>query len=195
MSASESWILEVRRRLESPPPRPAGGDASRLVVLVPLFVAEASLWSLFTVHRPARVGAPSRLGLVGSPVQAGEQRWTLAARIAQEQLSVEAERVLRLGDLDPRSGLEGSEILPCVAAIPGPLPGQEPTVPPGLLAAPLTSLRETGRRAIVERGVEYPILRLEAPSSPTGPRLGAMELWGPPAAIIENLLLRLGLAS
>jgi hypothetical protein len=189
MSESRSWILDVRQRLESPPPRPASGAVSRLVVVVPLFVVDASLCTLFTVHRRAERDAATGLGLLGAPLEPGEERWAGGARVARLQLGLDAAKVLRLGDLDPVAGLEGSEILPGVAAVPVPGAGEEPSsLAPGLLAAPLVALRRSAERLLEETGEVYPVLRLEASADEP-----AAELWGPPASIVANLLERLGL--
>jgi 8-oxo-dGTP pyrophosphatase MutT (NUDIX family) len=119
-----SWIVEVRDRLASPPPRrltgrPAG-ELRPAAVLVPLFVDAAELWTVLTQRAGTLPSHPSQIAFPGGAREAGEDPWTAALREAGEEIGLEPRRVVRLGELDEQEVPSGFRIVPCVGAIPHP---------------------------------------------------------------------------
>lgn len=185
----EPWILEVRRRLESPPPRRRPpGESRDAAVLVPLFVEAREVWTLLTERSVELPHHKGQIAFPGGGRELGEDMWETALREAREEVGLAPEAVLRLGELDEAETPSGYRIVPCVGAIPQ---GFEPrpdrseiadvfTVPLSALANP--TLVED--RAVAIDGVQR-TLRIY--------HVGRRKVWGLTARILQNLLHRLGL--
>lgn len=185
----ESWILAVRQRLETPPPRRLPpGDARDAAVLVPLFVQARELWTLLTERS---VDLPHHKGQVAFPGGArelGEDMWEAALREAEEEVGLPPAGVLRLGELDQADTPSGYRIVPCVGAIPQ---GFEPRIDRGEIAdvfsLPLSALASptlVEDRAVSINGVQR-TLRIY--------HVGRHKIWGLTARVLQNLLRRLGM--
>ena len=184
-----SWIVEVRRRLESPPPRRLPpGEAREAAVLVPLFVDAQELWTVLTERSDALPHHKSQIAFPGGGREIGEDMWQAALREAWEEIGLPDKAVLRLGELDETETPSGFRIVPCVGAIPH-LFEPEPnageiadvfTVPLSALANP-TMIED---RPVEINGVQR-TLRIY--------HVGRRRIWGLTARILQNLLRRLGL--
>ncbi|HLX10436.1 MAG TPA: CoA pyrophosphatase [Thermoanaerobaculia bacterium] len=185
-----SWILELRERLASPPARRlAGKPAGELrpaAVLVPLYVDAAELWTVLTKRTDTLPSHPSQIAFPGGSREAGEDPWTAALREAGEEVGLDAERVVRLGELDEQEVPSGFRIVPCVGAIPHPyeLRPSEAEIAE-VIRLPLSAF--TNPRLIEERPVVYDGVR----RSLRVYHVGGRQVWGATARILHDLLERL----
>ena len=185
----ESWITEVRRRLESPPPRrlPPGDDRDA-AVLVPLFIDAREIWTILTERSVDLPHHKGQIAFPGGGRELGEDMWDAALREAEEEVALPRQAVLRLGELDQAETPSGFRIVPCVGAIPHvfePQPDRSEiadvfTLPLSALANP--TLVED--RPVSIDGVQR-TLRIY--------HVGRRQIWGLTARILQNLLRRLGL--
>lgn len=129
MSPAPPWILELRRRLArewtvpavvreiaegTPDPRPAA-------VLVPLFVRERELWTLFTKRSEAVEHHKGQVSFPGGVEAADDATpWDTALRETEEEIGVPRGAVLPLGELPQVVTFTGFRIRPFVGAIPWP---------------------------------------------------------------------------
>ncbi|HEX6201606.1 MAG TPA: NUDIX domain-containing protein [Thermoanaerobaculia bacterium] len=205
---TESWILEVRRRLAAAPPRAVAGDGGgngrgagaaaeeaaegpRAAALVPLFVDAGELWTLLTVRAAPR-GRVAPMAFPGSVLTAGEDPWPAAVRGGEEEAGLAPEVVLDLGRLPPATTPAGVVIVPCVGAVPA--PAVDKRTPPRAAAAvvevvplPLSALADP---SLVEaQPVEIDGVAGELAIY----HVGRHRLWGATARIAGSLLARLGL--
>jgi 8-oxo-dGTP pyrophosphatase MutT (NUDIX family) len=186
-----SWIEEVRARLASPPPRrllPPARELRPAAVLVPLFVDAAELWTVLTKRTATLPSHPSQIAFPGGGRELGEDAWGAALREAQEEVGLDPERVLRLGELDEQDVPSGFRIVPCVGAIPHPyeMRASEAEIAE-VFRLPLSAF--TNPRLIEDRPVVYDgvrrMLRIY--------HIGNRQIWGVTARILQVLLARLGL--
>lgn len=188
---SLTWIHEIRRRLESPPPRrlPAD-DARRAAVLVPLFVQEGGLHLLLTKRSEALPSHKGQIAFPGGALEPGEGPWEGALRETNEEVGLEPGTILRLGELDEVTSPVGFRVVPCVGAVPVPLePVPNEDEIERVFGVPLVAFSEPG--VVEDREVDFDGRRrsirayhvLEPP------------VWGLTARIIQRLLERLGLDS
>ena len=187
--SSPSWILEVRERLSSPPPRRLKpSDARSAAVLVPLFVDAGQLWTLLTKrteHLPHHRG---QIAFPGGASELGEDAWQAALRETEEEVGIERRRVLRIGELDELESPAGFRIVPCVGAVPTGVetkPNQEEIAE--VFAVPLLAFADV--RVVEDRLVRFDdverMIRIY--------HVGKRQVWGLTARIIQNLLQRLGI--
>lgn len=188
------WMLEVRARLDSPPPRRlAGRPAAELrpaAVLVPLHVDGPELWTVLTKRTDTLPNHPSQIAFPGGSREVGEDAWSAALREAREEIGLEPGQVLRLGELDEVDVPSGFRIVPCVGAIPHPheLRPSEAEIAE-IIRLPLLAF--TNPRLVEERPLVYDgvsrSLRVY--------HVGGRRIWGVTARILHALLARLGLES
>lgn len=186
----ESWIQEVRHRLEAPPPRRitkgAGRDAA---VLVPLFVEARELWTVLTqrsIELPTHKG---QIAFPGGGQELGEEMWETAVREAEEEIGLPRQAALQLGELDHVEAVTSDfRIVPCVGAIPG---GFQPKINEAeiseVFTLPLSALAHpqlVEDRAVMIDGVQR-TLRIY--------HVGRWQIWGLTARVLQNLLRRLGM--
>jgi len=217
--AASSWILEIRDKLADPPPtglvprdeaaapgEPAApGTAApamapkRAAAMVPLFVDAGQLWTVIT-ERVARVaGHQSPPAFPGSLLARDGDPWQAALRGGEREAGLYPRAALDLGRLDEVATPAGVIVTPCVAAIPETAlrKREEPAEGAGIadvVALPLTVLahpRLVERRpvrvgGVEEEGEEQEIVILH---------VGRHRIWGVTAAIVLNLLARLGFGS
>jgi len=186
-----SWILDLRRRLESPAPaRLPGGEGRRASVLVPLYVESGQLWTLLTKRSESLPHHRGQVAFPGGGLETGESDWQAALRETEEELGFPAARVLRLGELDEVATPSGFRIVPCVGAMPYPFelsPSADEI--DEVFSAPLAELASpklTEEREVRING-QRRTLRLY--------HVGRFVVWGVTARILQNLLERLGIAS
>ncbi|MGD2114587.1 MAG: CoA pyrophosphatase [Acidobacteriota bacterium] len=184
-----SWIVEIRRRLGSPPPRrlPAG-ETRQAAVLVPLYVEAQELWTILTERSADLPHHKSQIAFPGGGRELGEAAWETALREAREEIHLPEKAVLRLGELDETETPSGFRIVPCVGAVPEVF---EPEPDGGEIAdvfsVPLSAFANPTMvedRPVSINGVER-TLRIY--------HVGRRRIWGLTARILQNLLRRLGL--
>lgn len=185
----ETWIGEVRRRLESPPPRRRPpGERRDAAVLVPLYVEARELWTVLTERSIDLPHHKGQIAFPGGGRELGEDMWEAALREAREEVGLAPEAVLRLGELDEAETPSGYRIVPCVGAIPQAFePRPDPTEIADVFSVPLSALVNptlVEDRAVVIDGVERS-LRIY--------HVGRRKIWGLTARVLQNLLRRLGM--
>ena len=175
-----SWILEVRRMLDESKRLPAaGGSGPQVVLVVPLYVEAAELWTLL---REEPQETPP-LSFPATPFE-GDDPWPTVARLVSVGLGVEPSRVLRLGELDELGGSDGFRLRACVVAVPSPEDDGSNVEAPAV-RLPLSALRHP--RVIEERTFE-----IEGRNVPLAVyHVGRHRLWGPPLDVLLRLLERL----
>jgi 8-oxo-dGTP pyrophosphatase MutT (NUDIX family) len=184
-----SWIQEVRLRLGSPPPgRLAAGDTRHAAVLVPLYVEAGELWTLLTRRAETLPHHRGQIAFPGGGRETGEDVWGAALRESEEEIGLEPQRVLRLGELDEVATPSGFRIVPCVGAIPQPFEARpSPDEIDEVFSLPVSVLANPS--LVEDRDVkidgERRTLRLY--------HVGRHVVWGVTARILQNLLARLGL--
>ena len=187
-----SWILQVRRRLESPPPARLGpNEARQAAVLVPLYVDAGQLWTVLTRRTEDLPHHRGQIAFPGGGREIGEEAWDTALRESQEEIGLEPKKVLRLGELDEAETPSGFRIIPCVGAVPYPL---ETTANDAEIAeifsVPLlafSDVRMAEDREVTING-QTRMLRVYHVA-------GGRQVWGLTARLIQNLLARLGMGA
>lgn len=184
-----SWIQEIRRRLESPPPKrlPPPDEIRQAAVLVPLYVDAGELWTLLTRRSEDLPHHRSQIAFPGGALESEEDVWQAAVREAEEEISLPSKTALELGRLDEIETGTGFRVTPCVAAIPqqfDPEPDLQEIsevfpVPLSAFANP----RMVEDRPVTINGQER-ILRVY--------HVGTRQVWGLTARVLHNLLHRLG---
>ncbi|MCB1033218.1 MAG: CoA pyrophosphatase [Acidobacteria bacterium] len=189
MTDQGSWILEVRRRLESPAPvRLAPGEGRPAAVLVPLFVDAGELWTLLTRRSDELPTHKSQIAFPGGGAAQGEDAWKTALRETQEEVGLDPSAILPLGQLDEARTPSGFRIVPCVGAVPTRF---ETRIDPGEIAeafrVPLTAFANP-------RMVEDRTIRIDGQEREIRVyHVGSRQIWGLTARILQNLLERLGM--
>jgi len=190
VSERESWIAEIRRRLESPPPqRLASAEGRRAAVLVPLYVEGGELWALLTRRAESLPHHRGQIAFPGGGRETGEDPWAAALRESAEEIGLLPQGVLRLGELDEVATPSGFTIVPCVGAIPATFRAEaNPEEIDEVFAAPISALAHPN--LVEDREVRINgkrrTLRIY--------HVGRHKIWGVTARILQNLLARLGVA-
>jgi len=187
-----SWILQVRQRLESPPPSRLGPkEARQAAVLVPLYVDAGQLWTVLTRRTEDLPHHRGQIAFPGGGREIGEEAWETALRETQEEIGLDPKGVVKLGELDEAETPSGYRIIPCVGAVPYPL---ETTPNEGEIAeifsVPLlafANVQMAEEREVTING-QTRMLRVYHVA-------GGRQVWGLTARLIQNLLERLGLGS
>ncbi len=188
-SQKHSWIVELRGRLSSPaaqrlPPT----DARQAAILVPLYVDAGELWTVLTQRTDKLPHHRGQIAFPGGSLEPGEEPWESAVRETEEEIGIEASKILRIGELDEAETPSGFRIVPCVGAVPYPLE-TEPNVDEieDVFAMPIQAFANP--QGIEDRAVlidgEERMLRIY--------HVGSRQIWGLTALILQNLLQRLGL--
>ena len=150
---SRSWPARplVSERLEgadSPPLRPAA-------VLIPLYVREKALWTLFTKrtdlveHHKGQISFPG-----GSKDAADANLWETAIRETEEEIGVSRKGVRILGALPRLVTVTEFEVAPFVGAIPYPVPfAPRPGEVESIIEVPLAYLLDP--MVVEERPVKW----------------------------------------
>jgi 8-oxo-dGTP pyrophosphatase MutT (NUDIX family) len=187
-----SWILQVRRRLASPPPSRLGPrEARHAAVLVPLYVDAGQLWTVLTRRTEDLPHHRGQIAFPGGGREIGEEPWQTALRESQEEIGLDPRRVLKLGELDEAETPSGFRIIPCVGAVPCPLEtkiNEDEIVE--VFSVPLlafANVRMTEDREVTING-QRRTLRVYHVA-------GGRQVWGLTARLIQNLMERLGIGS
>ena len=194
---TESWIVEIRRRLEGTAAEAAAGavgdaaGAGRAAALVPLFVDAGELWTVLT-SRVAPPGQVAPLAFPGALVEGPEGVWAAAVEGGEVEAGLEPRVLLDLGRLDPVPTPGGVLVIPCVAALPTaavhrrapPASGSavEEVVPVPLNALANPTLVESRPARLAGATAELTVFHL-----------GRRRVWGVTARIAGDLLARLGM--
>jgi 8-oxo-dGTP pyrophosphatase MutT (NUDIX family) len=186
-----SWILEIRNRLSSPPPRRlAASDLRQASVLVPLYVDAGELWTVLTKRTDDLPTHRGQIAFPGGGRELKEDPWAAALRETEEEIGLDPKRVLPLGELDEGETPAGFRVIPCVGAIPFPyetrLNDREIAEVFSLPLTAFTNPRLVEERPVKINGVERMLLVYH---------IGNRQIWGLTARILQNLLVRLGLES
>lgn len=184
-----SWITELRRRLSSPPAKRLPHDDSRqAAVLVPLYVDARELWTILTKRSEDLPTHKGQIAFPGGGLEPGEGLWDGALREAREEVGIDPDKVLRLGELDETATGSGYRIVPCVGAVAYPIETRvNPSEIEEIFPVPITAFSNpqlVEDRAVKLDGKET-TLRVY--------HIGGRQVWGLTARIIQNLLVRLGL--
>ncbi len=185
----QSWIIELRRRLQLPVARRLPpSDHRQAAVLVPLYVDAGELWVLLTKRSEELPHHKGQIAFPGGSLEPGEDAWDGALRETHEELGIEPQRVLRIGELDESETPSGFRIVPCVGAVPFPVetqpnPGEIEEVFPVPLSAFTNSTMIEDR--VVEIDGKKLMLRLY--------HVAGRTVWGLTARIVQMLLVRLGM--
>jgi len=187
---NRTWVHEIRTRLESPVPRELepetpGRPAS---VLVPLYVEAGELWVVLTKRSEALANHAGQYAFPGGRREEVENDWEAAIRETEEEIGIDANRILDLGRLDEiYTDVSDFRIVPCVGAVPVPL---ETTLNEAeieeVFSVPLLAFADV--KVIEDRVVEW---RGEERQVRVY-HIGRRAVWGLTARIIQNLLQRLG---
>ncbi|HVR97536.1 MAG TPA: CoA pyrophosphatase [Thermoanaerobaculia bacterium] len=186
-----SWIVEVRRRLASPPPRRLGPSELRPAsVLVPLYVDAGELWTILTKRTDTLSSHRSQIAFPGGARELKEDPWEAAVRETGEEIGIDPTRILRLGELEEQESSSGFRVIPCVGAVPFPYeatPNEAEIAE--VFSLPLTAFANP--RMVEERNVKINgterMIRIY--------HVGNRQIWGLTARIMQNLLIRLGIES
>jgi 8-oxo-dGTP pyrophosphatase MutT (NUDIX family) len=187
----QSWILALRERLGSPPPRRlVPSEARQAAVLVPLYVDAGELWTVLTKRTDTLRHHRSQIAFPGGGRETGEDPWAAALRETEEEIGLDPAKILRLGQLDEADVPSGFRIVPCVGAIPFPYEAKPSEAEIAeVFSLPLTAFANP--RVVEERQVEIDgavrDLRIY--------HVGRRQIWGLTARILQNLLVRVGLES
>ncbi len=187
---AESWLLDLRARLSSPPPRRLPPSEARAAsVLVPLFVNAGELWTVLTKRTDDLPTHRGQIAFPGGGREIGEDAWATALRETHEEVGLEPTRVFRLGELDETGSPVGFRVIPCVGAVPYPFETQPNAAEIAeVFAVPLTAFANPDlveEREVKIDGKQRNLLIYH---------VGRHQVWGLTARILENLLDRLGMS-
>jgi 8-oxo-dGTP pyrophosphatase MutT (NUDIX family) len=186
---SLTWIHEVRHRLESPAARRLPPDeVRRAAVLVPLYVERGEMLMLLTQRSQVLPSHKGQIAFPGGAVETGEGAWEAALRETREEIGLDPDLILRLGELDELTSPAGFRIVPCVGAVPAPVkPVLNEEEIDRVFAVPLLALADPG--VVEDREVDFDGRRRAIRVY----HIGQPPIWGLTARIIQRLLERLGL--
>ena len=195
MNETTSWIVELRARLASPPPRRMGAseagvsEVRQAAVLVPLYVSGGQLWTLLSRRSDSLTHHRGQIAFPGGGRETGEDLWLAALREREEEIGLPPKEVLRLGELDEVGSPAGFRIVPFVGAIPHTFKATpNPDEIDELFAVPISALANP---RLVE---EHEVVVNGRRRTLRAYHVGRHVVWGLTARIVENLLLRLGVA-
>jgi 8-oxo-dGTP pyrophosphatase MutT (NUDIX family) len=192
MTEAPPWILEIRRRLArewvvpdvvkeiadgTPDPRPAA-------VLVPLYVRERELWTLFTKRSEAVESHKGQISFPGGMEALDDASpWETAVRETEEEIGLPRKAILPLGELPEVVTFTGFRIRPFVGAIPWPFDLQEdPREVDSVIEIPIRVLM--GPTLVEERGIAWKGRTVLTPVY----HVKGHVLWGATAFLLASLL-------
>jgi len=192
VTAAPPWILEIRRRLEREWVVPdvvkeiAAGtpNAKPAAVLVPLYVRERELWTLFTKRSEAVEKHKGQISFPGGMEALDDASpWDTAIRETEEEIGVPQKAILKLGELPEVVTFTGFRIRPFVGAIPYPFeirknPGEVDSV----IEMPIRVL--LGPTLVEERGISWKGRSIPTPVY----HVKGHVIWGATAFLLASLL-------
>ncbi len=125
-----SWFEEIRSRLDRPwPDRTAqneaigtGGPLREAAVLVPLYVRDKTLFTLFTKRTDQVEHHKGQISFPGGKRHDGDENlWATARRETEEEIGIPAASARLLGTLPPLVTVTDFRVTPFVGAVPYPL--------------------------------------------------------------------------
>jgi len=186
------WIVEVRRRLEREWVVPdvvreiAEGtpDARPAAVLVPLYVRERELWTLFTKRSEAVESHKGQIAFPGGLEALDDASpWETAVRETEEEIGVPRKAILKVGTLPEVTTLTGFRIRPFVGAIPYPFDFRhDPREVESVIEMPLRVLM--GPTLVEERAVAWKGRSIPTPVY----HVKGHVIWGATAFLLASLL-------
>lgn len=192
MTAAPPWVLEIRRRLEREWVVPdvvkeiADGtpDARPAAVLVPLYVKERELWTLFTKRSEAVETHKGQIAFPGGLEALDDASpWDTAVRETEEEVGIPRKAILRLGELPEVVTLTGFRIRPFVGALPWPFELKEdPREVASVIEIPIRVLM--GPTLVEERGVAWKGRTIPTPVY----HVRGHVIWGATAFLLASLL-------
>jgi len=188
-SPRQSWILALRERLGSPPPRRLlPSDLRQAAVLVLLYVDAGELWTVLTKRTDTLPSHRSQIVFPGGGRELKEDAWGAALRETREEIGIDPKLVLRIGELDEVESPAGFRVIPCVGAIPRTYKVQPNAAEIAeVFSLPLSAFgnpKMVEERDVLINGVQRN-LRIY--------HVGNRQIWGMTARILQNLMIRLGL--
>jgi 8-oxo-dGTP pyrophosphatase MutT (NUDIX family) len=186
------WILELRRRLAREWVVPgivreiAEGtpDARPAAVLVPLYVRDRELWTLFTKrseaveHHKGQVAFPG-----GMEALDDASPWETAVRETEEEIGIPRKAILPLGELPEVVTFTGFRIRPFVGAIPYPFDFRhDPREVDSVIQVPVRVLMAP--TLVEERAVTWKRRSIPTPVY----HLKGHVIWGATAFLVSTLL-------
>ncbi|HXM76917.1 MAG TPA: CoA pyrophosphatase [Thermoanaerobaculia bacterium] len=184
-------MAEVRDRLSRrarDSARPAAGNR-RAAVLVPLFVREGGLWTVFTLRTDSVEHHRGQISFPGGAEEPDDRTlFHTALRESEEELGIRPEDALPLGRLSPIVTVTNFYVEPFVAALPQPYEFKPAAAEIAeVLEVPIAGLLDP---SVLEMrsfpGREDPVLFYH---------YGEHVIWGATARILAELLAALGAAS
>ncbi|MEA2600533.1 MAG: hypothetical protein QOF89_1525 [Acidobacteriota bacterium] len=189
MESPRSWILAMRERLASPPPRRlAASDLRQASVLVLLYVDAGELWTILIKRTDTLPSHRGQIAFPGGGKELKEDAWGAALRETQEEIGIDPKLVLRLGELDEVESPAGFRVIPCVGAVPNTYKVQPSAAEIAeVFSLPLSAF--SNPKMVEERDV----LINGAQRNLRIYHVGNRQIWGLTARILQNLMIRLGL--
>ena len=192
MTEAAPWILEIRRRLEREWVVPdvvreiAEGtpDARPAAVLVPLYVRERELWTLFTKRSEAVESHKGQIAYPGGMEALDDASpWETAIRETEEEIGVPRKAILRIGALPEVTTFTGFRIRPFVGAIPYPFDFRhDPREVESVIEMPIRVLM--GPTLVEERAVTWKGRSIPTPVY----HVKGHVIWGATAFLLSSLL-------
>lgn len=192
MTAAPPWILEIRRRLErewvvSDVVREiaeATPDARPAAVLVPLYVRERELWTLFTKRSETVESHKGQISFPGGMEALDDASpWDTAVRETEEEIGVPQKAILKLGELPEVVTFTGFRIRAFVGAIPYPFEiHRNPSEVDSVIEMPIRAL--VGPTLVEERGVSWKGRTIRTPVYHVKNHV----IWGATAFLLSSLL-------
>ncbi len=192
MTDAFPWVLEIRRRLEREWVVPevvreiAEGtpDARPAAVLVPLYVRERELWTLFTKRSEAVESHKGQIAFPGGMEALDDASpWETAIRETEEEIGVPRRAVLRIGTLPEVTTFTGFRIRPFVGAIPYPFDFRhDPREVESVIEMPVRVLM--GPTLVEERAVTWKGRSIPTPVY----HVKGHVIWGATAFLLSSLL-------
>lgn len=194
-SAGHGWMEEIRSKLDrSWPPRDllneriGDGPFRPAAVLVPLYVRDHALWTLFTKRTDTVEHHKGQISFPGGGQHAEDENlWVTAIRETEEEIGVPRESVRLLGALPKMLTVTDYEVSPFVGAIPYPVRFRpEPAEVESILEIPLSYLLDP-------QVVEEKLLRWKGRDFKTLVyHYSGHAIWGATARILADFLGALG---
>ncbi|HEY6051525.1 MAG TPA: CoA pyrophosphatase [Thermoanaerobaculia bacterium] len=177
------WMGEVRERLSRWARRPpAHAEGRRAAVLVPLFVRESRLWTVFTRRTDSLEHHRGQISFPGGAEEPGDATlYHTALRESEEELGIRPADALPLGRLSPIVTVTNFYVEPFVAALPSPYEWRPAAAEIAeVIEVPVAELALPG--VLEERefpGRDEPVLFYHH---------GEHVIWGATARIVQELL-------
>ena len=186
------WILEIRRRLAREWVVPdvvrevseGTPDARPAAVLVPLYVRDRELWTLFTKRSETVETHKGQIAFPGGMEALDDASpWETAIREAEEEIGVPRRAVLKIGELPEVTTFTGFRIRAYVGAVPYPFDFRhDPREVDSVIQIPVRVLM--GPTLVEERAVSWKGRSIPTPVY----HVKGHVIWGATAFLLSSLL-------